>query len=166
MKPTLLALAILSALTSLSAIPSHAVEERRSTSADQTNLAVTIYNGDLALVKDARKVKLGGGDNLLAWREVSARMQPETALLRTLDGSDLDLLEQNFDFDLLTPGKLLEKSVGKHVRVYRNQPITGTEFVENAVILSANDGVVLQFSDRVEGGAPGRIAFSEIMAYS
>ena len=159
MKPTLLALAL-----TLTAIPGYAVDERRSTSVEQTNLAVTIYNGDLALVKDARKVKLGNGDNLLAWREVSARMQPETALLRTLDGSSLDLLEQNFDFDLLTPSKLLEKSVGQQVRVYRTQPITGTEFIEKATLLSVNDGVVLQFPDRIEGGAPGRIAFSEVPA--
>lgn len=153
MKRTLLALALLAAL------PALALDERRSTAADQTGLAVTIYNNDLALVKDARKVRLGEGENRLAWREVSARMQPETALLRALDGGVLTLLEQNFDFDLLTPGKLLEKSVGENVRVIRTHPITGTEFVEGATVVSANDGVVLQFLDRVESGVPGRIAF-------
>lgn len=158
---TVLTLALAS-ITALSALPANAQEERRSTAADQTALAVTIYNGDLALVKDARKVKLGNGDNLLAWREVSARMQPETALLHTLEGGQLTLLEQNFNFDLLTPQSLLEKSVGDSVRVIRTQPITGAEFVENATVLAANNGVVLQFIDRVETGIPGRLAFSKV----
>lgn len=159
MKTTLLALAALTVLST-----AQAAEERRSTAADQTALAVTIYNGDLALVKDARRVKLGGGENQLAWRDVSARMQPETALLRSLDGRKLTLLEQNFDFDLLTPRKLLEKSVGEAVRVIRTQPVTGVEYAENARVLAANDGVVLQFNDRVEGGNPGRIVFSSVPA--
>lgn len=167
MKPALLALAAISLLST-----AQAAEERRTTAADQTALAVTIYNGDLALVKDARRVKLGGGENLLAWREVSARMQPETALLRSLDGLRLTLLEQNFDFDLLTPAKLLEKSVGEPVRVIRTQPVTGVEYAEHATVLAANDGVVLQFADRVEtgipggnpGSNPGRIAFASVPA--
>jgi hypothetical protein len=142
----------------------YAIDERPSTSADQTALAVTIYNGDLALVKDARKLRLSNGDNLLAWRDVSARMQPETALLRSVDGKKLTLLEQNFDFDLLTPQKLLEKSVGETVRVIRNQPITGVEFSEYATVLAANEGAVLQFKDRVETGIPGRLGFSAVPA--
>ena len=102
-----------------------ALDEQPSSARDQTALAVTIYNGDLALVKDARKVKLQAGENRLAWKEVSARIQPETALLRSLDGKRFSLLEQNFDFDLLTPHKLLEKSVGEQVRVIKTNPSTG-----------------------------------------
>ncbi|TCJ11775.1 DUF4139 domain-containing protein [Parasulfuritortus cantonensis] len=138
--------------------------ERLATDKDQTGLAVTIYNGDLALVKDARKVRLEAGENQLAWRNVSARMQPETALLRSLDGKPLSLLEQNFDFDLLTPQKLLEKSVGEAVRVVKTHPTMGTDSYESATVLSANDGVVLQFKDRVETGVPGRLAFDHVPA--
>lgn len=159
MKPTLIALAALSVIAS-----AQAAEERRTSAADQTAMAVTIYNNDLALVKDARRVKLGSGENQLAWREVSARMRPETALLRSTDNRRLTLLEQNFDFDLLTPRKLLEKSVGEPVRVIRTQPVTGVEYAENASVLAANDGVVLQFADRVEGSIPGRLAFSSVPA--
>lgn len=145
-----------------------AADERPSNQVDQTGLAVTIYNSDLALVKDARKVKLANGANALAWRDVSARMQPETALLRSPDGKRLTLLEQNFDFDLLTPHKLLEESVGEVVRVIKTQPMTGAESVESATILAANDGVVLKYllDGRVETGLPanGRIAFGTVPA--
>lgn len=160
MKKTLLVIALLAAHTITT--PVFALDERPSNAADQSALAVTIYNNDLALIKDARKVRVNHGENLLAWRDVSARMQPETALLRSLDGKKLNLLEQNFDFDLLTPQKLLEKSVGETVRVIRTQPITGGEFLEYATVLSANNGVVLQFKDRVESGIPGRLGFTSV----
>ncbi len=138
--------------------------ERQSGAAEQTALAVTIYNGDLALVKDARKTRLDPGANRLAWREVSARIQPETALLRALDGRPLRLLEQNFDFDLLTPRKLLEKSVGETVRVIRPHVVTGVEASEYPTLIAANEGFVLKYADRVETGLPkdGRLAFTAV----
>src|SRR5947208_4155789 len=91
-----------------------AVEEMPSTLKDQQSVAITIYNENLALVKDTRRVTLEAGPNRLALREVSGRMRPETALLRSLTHPGaLTLVEQNFDFDLLTPAKLLEKYVGR-----------------------------------------------------
>lgn len=142
-----------------------AQEERVSGRHEQTTLAVTIYNDDLALVKDQRKVRLANGENRLSWRDVSARIQPETALLRSLDGAQIRLLEQNFDFDLLTPQSLLAKSVGESVRVFRPpHPMTGVETVEQATVLAANGGVVLKFADRVETGIPGRMAFNAVPA--
>ena len=75
---------------------------------------MTIYNANLALVKDQRRIKLKSGLNNLALRDVSAQIRPETALLRSLSNAgSISVLEQNFDFDLLTPQKLLEKYVGK-----------------------------------------------------
>jgi Uncharacterized conserved protein len=98
-----------------------------SASAQQA-VAVTIYNDNLALVKDARRVKLGRGLNRVAWREVSAQMRPETAQLRNADrAGGFRLLEQNFDFDLLTPDKLLEKYVGREIVVISTNPATGAE---------------------------------------
>src|SRR4051812_28583540 len=93
--------------------PQAEAAERRSTLDDQQAVAVTIYNEDLALIKDARKVVLDGGAIRLALRDVSGRMRPETAQLRSVSHpGSFELLEQNFDFDLLTPAKLLEKYVG------------------------------------------------------
>jgi hypothetical protein len=139
--------------------------ERRSTLGDQQSVAITIYNEDLALVKDARKVTLDEGANRLALRDVSARMRPETAQLRSLTApGSLTLLEQNFDFDLLTPGKLLEKYVGRTVRIVRTHPTTGAETTETAEVLSAQEGVVLKMGDRIETGVPGRIVFDGVPA--
>jgi hypothetical protein len=139
-------------------------EERPVALDSQTGVAVTIYNGDLALVKDQRTVKLDQGRNLLGFIDVSGHMRPETALLRGGNGVELRLIEQNFNFDLLTPEKLLEKSVGQTVRIARVNPATGAESVVEARVLSAAQGIVLQIGDRIETGIPGRLIFSGVPA--
>lgn len=137
--------------------------ETVSPQSDQTSVAVTIYNEDLALVKDSRKLNLNTGLSALSFRDVSAQIKPETALLRSLlPNSSLQVLEQNFDFDLLTPQKLLEKNVGQQVTIIRTNPSTGAETEETATVLSAQDGVVLKIGNRIETGIPGRIAYPNV----
>lgn len=158
------------AITSLISIGAFAVEttldETKSTLNDQQSVAVTIYNGDLALVKDTRKIKLKTGLNALALRDVSAQIRPETALLRSINApGSLTLLEQNFDFDLLTPEKLLEKYVGKTVSLVKTHPTTGAETSEQATVLSANNGVILKVGNRIETGVhANRIVFDDVPA--
>ncbi|MDT7850022.1 DUF4139 domain-containing protein [Methylophilus sp. VKM B-3414] len=134
-----------------------------SPQSDQTSVAVTIYNEDLALVKDSRKLKLSNGLSAVSFRDVSAQIKPETALLRSLlPNTSLQVLEQNFDFDLLTPHKLLEKYVGQQVTVIRTNPTTGAETEETATVLSAQDGPVLKIGNRIETVIPGRIAYPNV----
>jgi len=141
------------------------LDETRITQDDQKTVAVTIYNQDLALVKDTRKVNLKKGLNALALRDVSAQIRPETALLRSINApGSLTLLEQNFDFDLLTPEKLLEKYVGKTVSIVKTHPTTGAETSEKATVLSANNGVVLKIGNRIETGVSGRIVYDDVPA--
>ncbi len=141
--------------------------EITTTLKDQQSLAVTIYNDNLALVKDQREVKLVKGDQALAFQEVSAQIRPETALLRNLTlPKDFWVVEQNFDFDLLTPTKLLEKYVGQKVTIVRSVPNAegagAREVREDATVLATNNGVVLQFPDRIETSAPGRIVYPRV----
>ena len=163
MKAALTPLCLLPALLWSHAAMATTADERRSTLDDQTAVAVTIYNQDLALVKDRRRLELPVGVLDLAFRDVSARIQPETALLRGLtEGAKLQVIEQNFDFDLLTPGKLLEKYVGRPVGVIKVHPTTGEETEEEATVLAAAEGTVLRVGDRIETGQPGRIVFREL----
>jgi len=133
-----------------------------STAADREAVAVTVYNDDLALVKERRRVDLPAGLTRLSLREVAAQMRPETALLRAASGPALTLVEQNFDFDLLTPQKLLEKYVGRQVTVIRPHPSNDSERRETATVLAAGQGTVLRFADRIETGVPGRLAFDSV----
>jgi len=142
-------------------------KEITTTLKDQQSLAVTIYNDNLALVKDQREVKLGKGEQALAFQEVSAQIRPETALLRNLTlPKDFWVVEQNFDFDLLTPTKLLEKYVGQKVTVVRSVPNAegagAKELREEATVLATNNGTVLQFPDRIETSVPGRIVYPKV----
>ncbi len=153
------------ALTLAAATPG----EIQTTQKDQKALAVTIYNGDLALVKDQRTVRLPKGDAHLAFQEVSAQIKPETALLRNLtEPKGFWTYEQNFDFDLLTPSKLLDKYVGRTVTVVSQRPnpegAGSKEVREQATVLSTNQGVVLQYADRIETGVNGRIIYPDVPA--
>jgi hypothetical protein len=74
----------------------------------------------------------------------------------------LKVFEQHFDFDLLTPEKLLEKFVGRQIGLVKTHPTTGEETVEQAVVLSTNNGVVLQVGKRIETEVAGRLVFPDI----
>ena len=126
-------------------------------------LAVTIYTDDLALVQDRRDVEVKGGRQRIEFQDVSAQIRPETA---SLTASDIGIVEQNFDFDLLTPAKLMEKAVGREVTIVRVNPATGAETRETAQVLATNGGVVLKIGQRIEvlrdDGLPVRVIFDKV----
>ncbi len=126
----------------------------------QGDVAVTIYNNDLALVQDTRTLSLPGGRTRQEFADVSASIRPETV---TLTGIGIGIVEQNFDFDLLTPQKLMDKAVGQAVTLVRTNPSTGAETRESARVLANNNGTIVQIGDRIEvlGGA-ARVVFPSL----
>lgn len=152
------ALAVLAGIS----MPALAEETRVPLSA-QTSVSVTIYNSDLALVRDVRSLALDAGLNELAFVDVSGYMRPETALI-VVDGIETEVLEQNFNFDLLTPQTLLEKSVGETVRLVRTNPETGEDEYEEGILLSTAGGITVQIGDRIETAYPGRIVYDGVPA--
>lgn len=131
----------------------------------QGDVAVTIYNDNLALVQDVRQLSIPAGKTRIEFPDVSAQIRPET-LSFAADGTAI--VEQNFDFDLLSPAKLMEKAVGRTVTIVRTNPATGQEVREQAKVLSVNGGVVLQIGDRIEvlrdDGLPVRVIFDKVPA--
>lgn len=129
----------------------------------QGDLAVTIYNNDQALVQDVRQLEIARGRSRIEFPDVSARIRPET-LSFAADGAGI--IEQNFDFDLLTPGKLMEKAIGQTITLIRTNPATGAETRERAKVLSTAGGVVVQIGDRIEvlrdDGLPVRAVFDRV----
>jgi len=137
--------------------------ERVSTVADQRAIGITIYNSDLALVRDRRQVNLPAGESHLAIRDVSGRLEPETALLTSVGRPHrISVLEQNFDYDLLSPGKLLEKYVGRDVNVIHDEAGSGKRYTERARVLAINGGIVLKYSDRIETPDNADISFPSL----
>lgn len=127
------------------------------------DVAVTIYANDLALVQDHRTINVTGGRQRIEFQNVSAQIRPETV---SLAAGDLTIVEQNFDFDLLTPAKLMEKAVGQEVTLVRVTPGTGAETREKALVLATNGGVVLKIGERIEvlrdDGLPVRVIFDKV----
>jgi hypothetical protein len=126
-------------------------------------LSVTIYTNDLALIQDRRDMDLKAGRQRIEFQDVSAQIRPETV---SLAASDIAIIEQNFDFDLLTPQKLMEKAVGGEITIVRMNPATGAETREQAEVLATNGGVVLKIGPRIEvlrdDGLPVRVIFDKV----
>lgn len=129
----------------------------------EPGVTITIYADNQALVQDTRAVTFTGERQKVEFKNVSAQIRPETA---SLVASDLRILEQNFDYDLLSPQKIMENAVGQTVTIVRTNPATGSETRETALVLAANGGVVLQIGNRIEvlrdDGLPVRVIFDKV----
>ncbi|WP_174280341.1 DUF4139 domain-containing protein [Sphingomonas bacterium] len=129
----------------------------------QGDVSVTIYHDDLALIQDTRDLDLAAGRVRQDFPDVSAAIRPETV---TLGVADATVVEQNFDYDLLTPASLMEKAVGETITIVRTNPGTGAETRERATVLAVNGGVVLRIGDHVEvlrdDGLPARAIFDRV----
>ena len=134
-----------------------------STAAQRDELALTVYNQNFGLVREVRELDLDRGPNQVEFADVAATIQPETVWIKPLTRPDsLRVLEQSYRYDLLSPQKLLEKYVGRMVRVYRWNETLGRDEEHEARVLAANGGTVLQIGDEITFNYPGRIAFPEI----
>jgi len=131
--------------------------------ASDPRISLTIYNNNLALIQEQRPLDLKQGRNRLEFKDVSASIRPETV---SLIAPDIGVVEQNFDFDLLTPEKLMEKAVGNQVKIVRINPGNGAQETETATVLSVNNGVVLKIGDRIEvlraDNVPTRVIFDKV----
>lgn len=129
----------------------------------QGDVSVTIYNNNLALVQDVRNLNIASGVSRIEFPDVSAQIRPETL---SFSAPGASIIEQNFDYDLLSPDKLMEKAVGQVVTIVRTNPATGAETREQAKVLAVNGGVVLQIGNRIEvlrdDGLPVRVIFDKV----
>jgi hypothetical protein len=130
---------------------------------DQTGVAVTIYNVNLGLVKDQREIKLKSGIGELRFMDVASQIIPTSVHIKSLiDPDSLQVLEQNYEYDLLNPQKLLDKYVGKDVKLYYKNPYSEREEIVTATLLSNNGGPIFRIGDEITFGHPGRIIFPEV----
>jgi len=138
------------------------VASAETTLQDQTDVAVTIYNNDLALVRDRRKVKLLPGEQSLKFMDVAEKIKPETVSLKSISAPGaLAILEQNYAYDLMSPAKLMEKYVGKQVRLVNLSTEVSFSQVD-AELLSVNDGPIYKVGRDIYLGHPGQVVLPEI----
>lgn len=135
---------------------------------DQTDLAVTVYNSNIALVRDVRQLTLPGGAFRLKFMDIAATVNPATVHFRSLtEPEKLGVVEQNYEYDLLEPAKLLHKYVGKEVtlvRAYQENGSTKREEIK-ATLLADNNGPVWKIgNDIVTGMYTESYRFPEVPA--
>src|SRR5438105_12747213 len=143
-------------------------QDQATSLSDQTDLAITVYNSNIALVRDVRNLSLPGGLFRLKFMDIAATVNPATVHFRSLNEPEkLGVIEQNYEYDLLEPAKLLHKYVGKEVTLVRSYQENGTTKHEEikATLLSDNNGPVWRIgSDIVTGVYSESYRFPEVPA--
>jgi hypothetical protein len=125
-------------------------------------LAVTVYNTDLGLVREVRSVDLPKGRSTLRFGDVAEQIRPETVSVMVAKGPAVRILEQNYEYDLLSPEKILDKYVGREVTVYVTNEETGEERPVTATLLSNNQGRVFRIGDEISLGLAGRVVVPDV----
>ena len=151
-------------LTTILALPAAAAaQDAPPARSAQGDVAVTIYNNDLALIQDVRAMALPGGVSRQEFPDVVDGIRPATV---RLSAAGTTIVEQNYDYDLLSPQALMAKAVGQTLTIVRTNPANGAETRERATILANNDGVVMRIGDRIEvlrdDGLPVRVVFDSL----
>jgi hypothetical protein len=145
-----------------------ASRDQATTLTDQTDLNVTVYNSNIALIRDVRQLTLPGGAFRLKFEDIAATVNPATVHFRSLNEPDkLGVIEQNYEYDLLEPAKLLHKYVGKEVTLVRSYQENGTTKHEEvkATLLADNNGPVWKIgNDIVTGIYSESLRFPEVPA--
>jgi hypothetical protein len=144
------------------------VAEQSTSQSDQTDLAVTVYNSNIALVRDVRQLQLPPGTFRLKFMDIAATVNPATVHFRSLTEPDkVGVIEQNYEYDLLEPNKLLNKYVGKEVTLVRSYMDNNTTKHEEikAILLANNNGPVWKIGNDIVTGLYGEsYRFPEVPA--
>jgi len=124
------------------------------------DLSISIYNNDLALVRDIRSIDFKQGLNDVAFEGVASELKPESVLIM---GERINVLEQNYDYALLTSYNIAEKSVGQKVKTVRINPANGAQIFDEAELVSYQNGQpVLLFDYGIETNFDGSLVFEKL----
>jgi len=128
----------------------------KSTLSDQTAVEVTVYNSNLGLIKDTRQVDVPKGRGELLFMDVASHIRPVTVHVQSVDNPQgFTVLEQNYEYDLISSKKILDKYVGKKIKIIDWNRYQDRRDVVDAVLLSNNKGQVFKIKDEIYLGHPG-----------
>ena len=133
-----------------------------STIDDQQAVEVTVYNSNIGLVKDTRQIQLPQGEGELKFMDVASSILPYTVQIQSLDAAGgFVVLEQNYEYDLMDSSKLLDKYVGKNIKIMTIDKDNKKDIVD-ATLLSNNNGQIYKINDEIYLGYPGTQILPEI----
>ncbi len=135
----------------------------QSTAGDQTDVEVTVYNSNLGLIKDLRAIDIPPGKGELRFMDVASHIMPVTVHVKSLDGPEtFHVLEQNYEYDLMDGKKLLDKYVGKTIKIIDWNEFQDRKEEVEAVLLSNNRDQIYRINDEIYIGHPGIKVLPEI----
>ncbi len=156
-KLTLVCLPII-LLTSIGAFSDSAFNS--STEEDRKSVSVTIYNGGMGLIRETRTLNLQKGIRLLRFEDVASQILPQTVRVKAEDPRKLTVFEQNYEYDLISHERLMEKYIGKEVTIYRDA--TDKEVGTKAILISYNGNPVYKVGNEISLGYSGRVTIPTI----
>ena len=147
----------------LIATTAHGEAVIKSTIDDQKAVEVTVYNSNLGLIKDARTIGLPKGQGELRFMDVASAIIPVTVHVKSLSQPEgFSVLEQNYEYDLMSREKLLDKYVGKQVKLIEWKEYQDRKDIVDATLLSNNQGQIYKVGNEIYLGHPGYIVLPEI----
>lgn len=125
-----------------------------------STLSLSIYNKDLALIKDIRPANLKSGTNDIIFDGVASQIQAETAIIY---GDGIKVREQNYSYNLMSYENFINQSIGQTVRTVQFDPENGKNIYDNAQLIGYAGGKpILRFSYGIESDFPGRVVFEDV----
>jgi hypothetical protein len=138
-------------------------EPQKTTADDRQSVEITVYNRNLGLVKERRKISLPAGQGELQFMDVATQINPVTVHIKPLaHAADFAVLEQNYEYDLISHAKLMEKYIGKEIKIIDRNEYQDRHRVVNATLLSMNGGEVYRIDNEIYLGHPGIKVLPEI----
>lgn len=127
-----------------------------------SNVELTIYNQNFALVKEQREMTLQQGLNVISVEDVAATIEPSSVAFKSLtDPNGVVVREQNYQYDLVNSQTILRKSLGKKVKItkYLNGQV---KEIEGVVLSTPDNGIVLQTATGILLNPGGEIEVTEM----
>lgn len=154
MKKIIFATALLSLTSITFAKETNSV--KTSTTSDQVSVNVTVYNNGMSLIRDSRKITLPKGVGELRFEEIAQNIKPSSVLAKSLSNPNaFEIIEQNYEYDLLNSDKLLDKYVGKEIKLLTENPYQDKKELKNATLLSNNNGQIFKIGEEIYLGHNG-----------
>lgn len=133
-----------------------------SSEKDRKSVSVTVYNQGMGLVRESRLIKLEKGDLTLRFEDVPSQILPQTVRAKSEENKSLSVYEQNYEFDLISQDRLLEKYIGKEVTLYPKQKGLQQNTGIKAKLISNKEGQIYQIGDEIVMGYFGKISVPEL----
>ena len=128
---------------------------------EKTSTELTVYNQNLALVKEVREMFLESGVNLVEYKDIASQIDATSVLFRDLSFEDTIVLEQNYEFDIVSEAKMLEKYIDKEITVEVIEGDSTATFTGK--LLNASDGLLLETGEGIVALSNiSRISFPEL----